>query len=737
MTPDIYRWFCSYLVLQRISIEPNNHTLYAQFLDGLEISSLLPYILHETYAKVKALLNSEKTLQSTTERQLLKNLGSWLGSLTLARDKPIRHRNIAFKELLIQGFDCNRLIVAIPFVCKVLEQCSKSTVFVPPNPWLMAMLRLLVELYQFADLKLNLKFEIEVLCKSLNIDLKEVQPASILRSRPTTEDFAREQAAQQAEQQQAAQHQAQQQLFLQQQQQQQEQQLLRRQQAAGSAAVPSGFDRVAGTVTAPTVGVTSEPRPTPSGSAPAAGVDSGAPSEPYADSLSFMLQNLANYIVINPQIQLFTNNATMKRMIYVAIDRAVREIIAPVAERSVTIASVSTRELVTKDFAMEGDEAKMRKAAHQMAQNLAGSLALVTCKEPLRISMVTHARTLFLQSGFTEQNLPEQAIVVIMLDNLDLACSIIERAAMEKALPDIDEGLSHAYSIRRDHRARGRGYFWDNAALTTSQYAATLPDLLRLRPDGLQPQQLRVYEDFGKMARPPSVDEDRATSAAYVGGADVPPPFSEVQREAEQALDSAAAGAVGVMTAQQSLDKFVQLMSELDRLLIQAGEQDTLGSLSPNDEIRNLLRQIPLLAAQSISIDETALAFSQKVVQLLYKTEVPIVREAYTILLERLCEVSVKVAKEVTAWLIYAEDERKFNVPVTVGLIRAGLITLAEQDAQLAKLISRDFKPSAIDFAAKLALECLRAPACATRSQLGNTIEGLQRAVQRNKATEA
>lgn len=35
----------------------------------------------------------------------------------------------------------------------------------------MGILRLLVELYQFADLKLNLKFEIEVLCKSLNIDV--------------------------------------------------------------------------------------------------------------------------------------------------------------------------------------------------------------------------------------------------------------------------------------------------------------------------------------------------------------------------------------------------------------------------------------------------------------------------------------------------------------------------------------------------------------------------------------
>ena len=212
---------------------------------------------------------------------------------------------------------------------------------------------------------------------------------------------------------------------------------------------------------------------------------SAAAAAAYTETLVSMLQSLPQYVVINPQLTMFSSNAALKRLIYVAIDRAIREIIAPVVERSVTIASISTRELVTKDFAMEGDEEKMRSSAHQMAQNLAGSLALVTCKEPLRISMVANARTLLLSNGFTEQNLPEQALMVIMQENLDLACSVIEKAAMDKAVPEVDEGLSNAYTSRREHRGRGRGYYWDSAALAASQYAATLPDMLRLRPDGL------------------------------------------------------------------------------------------------------------------------------------------------------------------------------------------------------------------------------------------------------------
>ena len=184
MDPLHYAWFAHYIVAQRVSIEPNNHQLYLKFLDALSMPLLIKRVLYETFVKLATLLNSEKTVQSSTERTLLKNLGSWLGGLTLAKNKPIKQQNIAFKDLLIQGFDSNRLIVAIPFVCKVLEQCSKSRVFKPPNPWLMAILRLLVELYQFAELKLNLKFEIEVLCKSLNIDLKDVEPTDLLRNRP-------------------------------------------------------------------------------------------------------------------------------------------------------------------------------------------------------------------------------------------------------------------------------------------------------------------------------------------------------------------------------------------------------------------------------------------------------------------------------------------------------------------------------------------------------------------------
>ena len=78
-----------------------------------------------------------------------------------------------------------------------------------------------------------------------------------------------------------------------------------------------------------------------------------------------------------------------------AVDNSIVEILPPVVDRSVTIALITTRELVLKDFAYDGDSKRVLKAADLIVQNLAGSLALVTCREPLRVSLTTNLKKIF------------------------------------------------------------------------------------------------------------------------------------------------------------------------------------------------------------------------------------------------------------------------------------------------------------------------------------------------------
>ena len=56
-----------------------------------------------TYKYVRILLASERIITHTSERSLLKNLGSWLGRLTIAQGQPVRHKDLDIKGIIIEG----------------------------------------------------------------------------------------------------------------------------------------------------------------------------------------------------------------------------------------------------------------------------------------------------------------------------------------------------------------------------------------------------------------------------------------------------------------------------------------------------------------------------------------------------------------------------------------------------------------------------------------------------------
>ncbi len=60
------------------------------------------------------------------DRSLLKNLALWLGRITLARNKPILHRDLNVKELLLEGYESGRLVACVSFVAKVRVFCDRQ-----------------------------------------------------------------------------------------------------------------------------------------------------------------------------------------------------------------------------------------------------------------------------------------------------------------------------------------------------------------------------------------------------------------------------------------------------------------------------------------------------------------------------------------------------------------------------------------------------------------------------------
>jgi CCR4-NOT transcription complex subunit 1 len=81
--------------------------------------------------------------------------------------------------------------------------------------------------------------------------------------------------------------------------------------------------------------------------------------------------------------------------------------------------------------------------------------------------------------------------------------------------------------------------------------------------------------------------------------------------------------------------------------------------------------------------------------------------------------------------------QRKYNVPVTVTLLRSGLITVAQLDQQTTKFLFADPRSSLQDFAAALIRECLVTdPPVASQKQFQFTLEAFMQLSQNGRATE-
>lgn len=654
------QWFASYLVEERAKLQPNFQQLYLDMLNMIGDKLLWAEVLRETYVAVVRLLNAESTIGSSTERTQLKNLGSWLGSLTVARDRPIKYRNISFKDLLMEGHDTQRLLLVIPFTCKVLIQAAKSTIFKPPNPWLMEILQILIELYHFAEIKLNLKFEIEVLCKGLDLDYKSIEPAEIIRSRPmVSDDFA-------------------------------------------GPVLPDGLE---GFNELPLMSL-NRGRPPTERFSPAV-VTAGLPD--------------INTLLIYPPPNSTGGQNRIRQVFLSAAQQAVADTVARVVERSVTIASISASQLIAKDFALEGDESKIREAAHNVVKSLSGSLALVTCKEPLRMAVTNNIR--LIARDLSEQALPEGSILMFVNDNIDALCGMVEQAAENHSAAEIDNQIEELLRMRRIHRVtRPNEPFMDPML---SRWAFYIPEPYRQGPGGLNKEQMAIYEDFGRQARGFS---SHGNTASQDSGRQVPDvlqeqfsnvpslptnvqnqlPQQQTSAQQQRMISSTGPGVPGppqmngYMEVQNMEDRIQDLLVELQRATKEAPEEH-IKDLDSNSSVRDIYEQI-IHAIESSGTQSDGIAFNtaRKITSYIYSdAERQLEAEVMTQLLTHICQFSVQTARQVVLWLSNFDGERIFNAMVTMCLIDAGLLNLKRIDNVMAKAMQQR-KIVAVDFLSEL-----------------------------------
>ncbi|XP_053538020.1 CCR4-NOT transcription complex subunit 1 isoform X3 [Ictalurus punctatus] len=675
-------WVSQYLVMKRVSIEPNFHSLYSNFLDTLKNPEFVKMVLNETYRNIKVLLTSDKAAANFSDRSLLKNLGHWLGMITLAKNKPILYTDLELKSLLLEAYvkGQQELLYVVPFVAKVLESSLRSVVFRPQNPWTMAIMNVLAELHQEHDLKLNLKFEIEVLCKNLSLDINDLKPGNLLKDKEKLKNLEEQLSAPKKE-----------------------------------TKPPEEMLPI----------VTSAAPSAPATTATTATTGPPTPQFSYHDINVYALAGLAPHITINSTIPLLQAHPQLKQCVRQAIERAVQELVHPVVDRSIKIAMTTCEQIVRKDFALDSEESHMRVAAHHMMRNLTAGMAMITCREPLINNITANLKNTFaaaLRAPTPQQReMMEEAANRIAQDNCELACCFIQKTAVEKAGPEMDKRLATEFELRKHARQEGRRYC-DPMVLTYQ--AERMPEQIRLKVGGVDPKQLAVYEEFARNVPGflPSNDLSQPTGfLAQPMKQQQAWPTDDMAHIYDKCISDLEQHLHAIPPALAMNPQAQALRSLLEAVVMARNSRDGITALG-------LLQKAVegLLDATSGADAELLLSY----------------RECHLLVLKALQDSRAYgpqwCNKQITRCLIECRDEYKYNVEAVELLIRNHLVNMQQYDLHLAQSMENGLHYMAVAFAmqlVKLLLVDERSVSHITEADLFHTIETLMRTCAHSRAS--
>ncbi|WKY01782.1 hypothetical protein Q1695_015639 [Nippostrongylus brasiliensis] len=657
------RWFAQYVVMKRVSIEQNFLPLYNQFVQAINHPLLDTHIKRETFRNIRILLRSDKRQAASnySDRQLLKNLGMWLGSITIARNKPILIHELDLKALLMEAYykGQQELLFVVPFIAKILFSCGKTQLFSATCAWIRSILKVLAELHNEPDLKINLKFEIEVLCKELSVDLETLPVEGLLKD---TDRLVR--VTQQLS----------------------DLKTLSQPDQANSSPVPGQMRIAPDSVSAP--GVDTKPStPNPESDGAMAIVDGGAGAVivaplhfAYHDINVTSYEGLIPHIKFQQSLPLFQLHPQMKHHVRPALTQAIKELIGPVAERALKIAMIVTETLVRKDFALDPDDSNMKKAAFHMMRAMTAGMAMITCRDPLGIAMVQLLQQSFnnaLRTSNSElSKMIDEAAQTITRDNIELTTNFIVKTACEKAAAEMDKRLD-AESARRA-AVRREGAEWHDAAMEKIQ--AELPPRIAIQVGPTRKEHLAIYEQFsGRICGfKPTVSEDATASVMEsVNRAMTLPETAKEVEQLTQQLNNIIKEVDATMQAQPNpTNKAYQGVGAIRDLLSQLAS-------NPRDSMTvvNLITRSVEYLLHAYHVDSTPKALDVEWARRLRDLFLGVCR----VLLTQF--TLVDLSRRITASIVNVRMDYKWNVEAIEVLLKHQLIQTQVFDPHLAHVM--------------------------------------------------
>ncbi|KAI1714357.1 CCR4-Not complex component, not1 domain-containing protein [Ditylenchus destructor] len=460
------RWLAHYVVIKRVAMEQNYQPLYNNFLLSIKNACLDSHVEYETFKNAMTLLRSDKEKATFADRLLLKNLGQWLGLITLARDKPILIKDLDLKLLLVRAFHNGQqeLLFIVPFVSKTLTASKLSSIFRPTCAWVSGLISLLAEIHSEPDLKLNLKFEIEVLCKELNIDMRNIRIGDYLRQYNHLNENGLDNHLD---------------------------------NHGPMMAAISAVDQTLADehLCENTAGIR---------------LPDSEQCEPNSASFSTVynykdidissLEDFSSHLIYPPQSVLFKHFPQSKNLCAAAIVQAVKELMGGIADRAIYAALTTTEGLCRKDFAMDSEKQNLCRAAKQMMRAITAGLSYITCREPLSTTIPSYLKQAFYNhlgpvalANPTQVRMVEECAVSVTDANLELAVCFVVKNACEKGVIEVEKQLQSDNSSGQSANQESRIFQPDANCISMQK---RLPESLRLNPNALGDNFVNIYNSF-------------------------------------------------------------------------------------------------------------------------------------------------------------------------------------------------------------------------------------------------
>lgn len=154
-----FNYFVHQILLKKMNVAPAILQIYIDAIKQIGIKdsiSITISVILDLFRKCM-LINEDMLNQVLSSRpqgisvikQYLISIGTFLGQLTVANNRPIYAKELDIKQLLVEGFTSEKMKYVVTFVCRILKECQKSTIFKNQNPWVKANLDILREVYDY------------------------------------------------------------------------------------------------------------------------------------------------------------------------------------------------------------------------------------------------------------------------------------------------------------------------------------------------------------------------------------------------------------------------------------------------------------------------------------------------------------------------------------------------------------------------------------------------------------